>query len=276
MRSSVVPVRPSGVTWSTNSVSNSPRAGCPSPMLRASKLCQSVSTSGPSATWNPSPMNVSSSRSQACVTRWAWPRVGRPANSVRSRRSAAIRSSSAAEPSGGAPIFERRGDGGHGVVDGLAGRLLLVDRIERAEARLELGEFALLAGEPGGQFVDLVEGRRRVDLSESRVAGGGDVGEHVVAFRNVEWRADERNDPGRTQDMAQERMIADVWNAIPRFTRGTKIAATAASRQPTLPARCPSTTVARYGAVMRLDEIGRDRRLAVLAVRRTGRPGPCR
>ena len=62
---------PSGVTWSTNSVSNSPRAGCPSPMLSASKLCQSVSTSGPSAIWKPSPMNMSSSRSQACVTRCA-------------------------------------------------------------------------------------------------------------------------------------------------------------------------------------------------------------
>ena len=37
-------------------------------MLSASKLCQSVSTSGPSATWKPSPTNTSSSRSHAWVT----------------------------------------------------------------------------------------------------------------------------------------------------------------------------------------------------------------
>ncbi len=37
--------------------------------------------------------------------------------------------------------------------------------------------------------------------------------------------------------MAQERVIADVADAFPGFTRGTKIAATAASRVNTLPAR---------------------------------------
>ena len=87
-----------------------------------------------------------------------------------------------------AAILERRGDRGHRLVDGLAGRLLLVDRIERAEACLELGELALLAGEPGGEFADRVEARSRVDRGESGVAGGGDVGDHVVAFRNMEWR----------------------------------------------------------------------------------------
>ena len=44
-------------------------------MLSASKLCQSVSTSGPSAIWKPRPTKTSSSRSHACVTRWAWPRA---------------------------------------------------------------------------------------------------------------------------------------------------------------------------------------------------------
>lgn len=55
--------------------------------------------------------------------------------------------------------------------------------------------------------------------------------------------------------MAQERVIADVLNAIPRFTRGTKIAATAASRAPTLSAhRSPDRPdTVRY---MRLEEIG--------------------
>ncbi len=74
MRSTVRPG--SAPAWSTNSVSKSLRAGWPSPMLRASKLCQSVSTSGPSAIWKPSPTNTSSSRSHAWVTRWAWPRRG--------------------------------------------------------------------------------------------------------------------------------------------------------------------------------------------------------
>ncbi len=60
--------------------------------------------------------------------------------------------------------------------------------------------------------------------------------------------------------MAQERLIADVADAIPRFTRGTKIAATAASQARTLPADRPRVgerfRTGRYGAGMRLDEIG--------------------
>lgn len=55
--------------------------------------------------------------------------------------------------------------------------------------------------------------------------------------------------------MAQERMIADVLNAIPRFTRGTKIAATAASRAPTLSAH-PSADRPDTVRCMRLEEIG--------------------
>ena len=60
--------------------------------------------------------------------------------------------------------------------------------------------------------------------------------------------------------MAQERSIADVADAIPRFTRGTKIAATAASQARTLPADRPRVgerfRQGRYRAGMRLDEIG--------------------
>ncbi len=67
MRSTVEP----GGPWSTNSVSHMLRAGWLGGMFSASKLYQSVSTSGPSATRKPSPTNTSSSRSQACVTRWA-------------------------------------------------------------------------------------------------------------------------------------------------------------------------------------------------------------
>jgi len=49
-------------------------------------------------------------------------------------------------------------------------------------------------------------------------------------------RLERSEDPGQTQDMAQERIVADVWTPSPGFTRGTKIAATAASRLPRLPA----------------------------------------
>ena len=79
----------------------------------------------------------------------------------------------------GAAALERRGDRGHRLVDRLTGRLLVVDRCERAEPGLQLGEVALLAGQRGGEFVDLVERRRRRDRAECRVTGGGDVGEHV-------------------------------------------------------------------------------------------------
>ena len=52
------------------------RAGWRGGMLRASKLYQSVSTSGPSATVKPMPTNTSSRRSMVWVTRWRWPRRG--------------------------------------------------------------------------------------------------------------------------------------------------------------------------------------------------------
>ena len=77
VRSTVVPSRPSGGRGRRTACRTRCAPGGPSAMLSASKLCQSVSTSGPSATWKPSPMNTSSSRSQAWVTRCAWPRVGR-------------------------------------------------------------------------------------------------------------------------------------------------------------------------------------------------------
>ena len=118
-------------------------------MLSASKLCQSVSTSGPSAIWKPSPTKTSSSRSHACVTRWAWPRTGLPANSVRSSRSAATRAvGSAALPSCVARVAIACGHLLHRLVHGLAGGALLVDRGEPAELRLELRQRALLAQQP--------------------------------------------------------------------------------------------------------------------------------
>ena len=158
-------------------------------MLSASKLCQSVSTSGPSATWKPSPMNTSSSRSQAWVTRWAWPRV---------RRAGVL---GEVEPLGRDPRRERRRRrarrGGptsaastacDGLVERLAGRLLLVDRGERAELGLELGERALLAEQLGVERGDRVERVGGVDLGERRVTGGADVVDHGSPFGGVRER----------------------------------------------------------------------------------------
>ena len=51
-----------------------PGPGAPAGMLSASKLYQSVSTSGPSATVKPMPTNTSSRRSRVWVTRCRWPR----------------------------------------------------------------------------------------------------------------------------------------------------------------------------------------------------------
>ena len=60
-------------------VSHMPRAGWAGGMLSASKLYQSVSASGPSATAKPMEMKVSSSSSRVWVTRCRWPRSGIPA-----------------------------------------------------------------------------------------------------------------------------------------------------------------------------------------------------
>ena len=67
-------------------------------MLSASKLCQSVSTSGPSATVKPMPTNTSSRR-PGWVTRWRWPRRRSGGSSVRSRRSASSRAPTLGRPS---------------------------------------------------------------------------------------------------------------------------------------------------------------------------------
>ena len=151
-------------------------------MLSASKLCQSVSTSGPSATWKPSPMKTSSSRSHACVTRWAWPRTGLPANSVRSSRSAATRAAVAALPSCVVRVADCLGHLLHRLVHGLAGGALLLDRGEPAELRLELRQRALLAQQPAVERGHRLERVGGVDLGERRVTCGGDLVDHEWSF----------------------------------------------------------------------------------------------
>jgi hypothetical protein len=72
VRSSTV----SGSPMSRYIVSYMPRAGCAGGMFSASKLYQSVSASGPSATVNPMPTKTSSSSARACVAGWRCPRAG--------------------------------------------------------------------------------------------------------------------------------------------------------------------------------------------------------
>ena len=72
-------------------------------MLSASKLYQSVSISGPSATSKPIPTNTSSSESRVWVTRWRCPGNGGAGivpstNSVRSMRLSAISRASSTRP----------------------------------------------------------------------------------------------------------------------------------------------------------------------------------
>ena len=83
----------SGSPTSRYMVSYMSRAGCDGGMFSASKLYQSDSASGPSATVKPMPTKTSSSSSRAWVTRCRWPRESGASTvagmtSVRSSRSA--------------------------------------------------------------------------------------------------------------------------------------------------------------------------------------------
>ena len=91
---------------------------------------------------------------------------------------------------------ERGGHCGERLVDRCPGRLLVVDRVERAETGLELGEITLLPGEPGRQGGDLVEVGRSGDVGECRVAGGGDVSEHV----DLSWASNEERSGASLQE----------------------------------------------------------------------------
>ncbi len=79
VRSSTV----SGSPMSRYMVSYMPRAGWAGGMFSASKLYQSVSASGPSATVKPMPTKTSSSSARAWVTRCRCPRAGGDAHLVR-------------------------------------------------------------------------------------------------------------------------------------------------------------------------------------------------
>ena len=129
-------------------------------------------------------MKVSSRRSVAWVTRWAWPRRGWPRASVRSSRSsaswrrrasaasAARRSSSAAWTAATASLTARP-----------ASAPLL--RGQRAEAGLAAGQRAALAEHLGLDGPQLVEGRGAGDRVQSGGAGAVELVVHRGSSRAV-------------------------------------------------------------------------------------------
>ena len=205
MRSTTVPGSPPGGTWSVNRVSHMPRAGWPGPMFRASKLYQSLSTSGPSAIWKPSPMNTSSSRSIAWVTTWAWPRRGRASSSVRSRASAANCAARSAPARAAQASVQRGRHAGDRRVDRLPGGALLVDRRQRAELHLEPGERALLAEQLGAER----PGGRRVGRRGNAFDGGIARRRHVVDHHRREPFVTRRAGPGGSPGVSGRRTSAD-------------------------------------------------------------------
>ena len=111
-------------------------------MLRASKLYQSVSTSGPSATWKPIPTNTSSRRSQACVTMCARPppRLAEELGQVETFALDLCSASFAGQLT--SLDRERVGDRGRRVVQLTAGVPALVHAAERPELGLQSTERA--------------------------------------------------------------------------------------------------------------------------------------
>ncbi len=156
-----------------------PRAGWAGGMLRAPKLYQSVSISGPSATSNPMPTKTSSRASWVWETRWRWPRAAgagtRPGmNSVRSIRLSAISRASSSAGDLGPPVLDAALDGGAGLVQPPA-ELLAGVGLEGAEAARRLGQGRLLAGDRGGHLADLLGRVGRGDGRPGLLDQGVDV-----------------------------------------------------------------------------------------------------
>ena len=211
VRSSTV----SGSPMSRYKVSYMPRAGWAGGMFSASKLYQSDSASGPSATLKPMPTKTSSSSSRAWVTRWRWPRAaaqsapGPGITSVRSRRSA--RSGLAALGLGqdGAPVgqlgLEARADLEE-APPGLLARL----GAQGAQGAVRPGQRGALAEVLG---LDLREHLRRVRARDGPFAVAGDalhVEIHVVshACRSLPPSCD-ATCPGPAAPALAERLEAD-------------------------------------------------------------------
>ena len=194
-------------------------------------------------------------------------------NSVRSRRSAAIRSSSAAEPSAA-----RRSSSAAAtavMASLMAWPAAFFSSIESSEPRRVLS-WASSPFLPASRAVSSVISSRlddRVDLGECRVAGGGDVGEHVMAFRA--WSGvRERATPGESGHGtgANDRRRVERH---PPVHPGHENRCDCGFTAPTLSARSSADrpdTVRSHAA--RRDR--RDRRLAMLALRRAGRSRRCR
>ena len=121
-----------------------PRAGWAGGMLRAPKLYQSVSISGPSATSNPIPTKTSSSASRVWDTRWRWPRRRGPGGGAGHElgqvEPGGGHLGGAARRSGSRPgALEQRLDRGPGLVQ-LPAQLLPGLGVHRAERAGRLGQ----------------------------------------------------------------------------------------------------------------------------------------
>ena len=139
-----------------------PRAGWAGGMFSASKLYQSVSASGPSATVKPMPTKTSSSSARAWVTRCRWPRAGGERTwagitSVRSRRSARSASARSASASSARRAGQLGLEPGPDLVQPAAGLLACLG-IEAAQGAVGPGQRGALAEELG---LDLCQGLGR-------------------------------------------------------------------------------------------------------------------
>ena len=111
---------------------------------------------------------------------------------------------------GGGRSLHRRG----GLVDRLAGGLLLVHRGQRPEAGLERGERALLAQQVGGDGIGVRQVGDGRQARECAVAGGQDLVDHRFLFTG--WSSSRAGSPGRStgsRDSADQR-------ATPSIARG--------------------------------------------------------
>ncbi len=104
-------------------------------------------------------------------------------------------------------LLERGGHRLHGLVDGSARRLLLVDGLEATETRLELGELALLAEQLGVERGHRLEGVGGGDLCERCVTGSADVVDHGSPFNTTRLRVrtSPRADSGAGAQAVQRR-----------------------------------------------------------------------
>ncbi len=101
---------------------------------------------------------------------------------------------------------------------------VLFDRFEAAELLFQAGELALLAGVPGRQGDDRVDGQGRVDIGQCCDFGSRDVCDHSGSFQVIRSAL---SVPGCGSNMGRNNSV----RVASPVTRGTESAATAVSRR---------------------------------------------